>query len=82
MRRKLAWFVLSAGIMVTALFHARPAMATPPNDFTSTPLAQGQFGELALGDRCTCEPVRRCRHGRSCLKEGRDHDPGTQHEPH
>lgn len=36
MRRKLVWFVWSAAIMVTALFHARPAMATPPNGFTST----------------------------------------------
>ena len=41
-----------------------------------------EFGELALGDRCTCELVRRCRHCRSCMKEGRDHHPGTQHEPH
>jgi hypothetical protein len=46
MRRKLAWFVLSAGMMVTALFHARPAMATPPDKFTSTTLAQGQFGDI------------------------------------
>ncbi len=46
MRRKLAWFVLSAGMMVTALFHARPAMATPPNGFTSTTIAKGQFGEI------------------------------------
>src|SRR6266478_5651623 len=46
MRRKSMWFVLSAGIMVTALFHARPAMATPPNGFTSTTIAKGQFGEI------------------------------------
>ena len=46
MRRKLVWFALSAGIMVTALFHARPAMATPPNGFTSTTIAKGQFGEF------------------------------------
>jgi hypothetical protein len=46
MRRKLGWFVLSAGMMVTALFHARPAMATPPDRFTSSTLAQGQFGEI------------------------------------
>lgn len=43
MRRKSVWFVLSAAIMVTALFHARPAMATPPNGFTSTTIAQGPF---------------------------------------
>ncbi len=46
MRRKLVWFVLSAGMMVTALFHARPAMATPPDKFTSTTIAKGQFGEF------------------------------------
>ena len=46
MRRKLVWFVLSAGIMVTALFHARPAMATPPDKFTSTTLAQGRFAPI------------------------------------
>ena len=46
MRQKLVWFVLSAGIMVTALFHARPAMATPPNGFTSTTIAKGQFAEF------------------------------------
>ena len=46
MQRKLVWFVLSAGMMVTALFHARPAMATPPDKFTSTTIAKGQFGEF------------------------------------
>lgn len=46
MRRKLAWFVLSAGMMVTALFHARPAMATPPDGFTSTTIAQGRFASF------------------------------------
>jgi hypothetical protein len=38
--------LLSAGIMVTALFHARPAMATPPDKFTSTTLAQGRFAPI------------------------------------
>ena len=46
MRRKLVLFVLSAGMMVTALFHARPAMATDPAGFTSTTIAKGQFGEI------------------------------------
>jgi len=46
MRRKLVWFVLSAGMMVTALFQARPAMATPPDKFTSTTIAKGQFGDF------------------------------------
>jgi len=48
MQPKLLWFLLSAGIVVTALFHAIPAMATPPVGFTSTTLAQGPFGELDL----------------------------------
>ena len=43
MRQISVWFVLSAAIMVTALFHAGPAMATPPNGFTSTTIAKGQF---------------------------------------
>jgi hypothetical protein len=43
MQRKLVWFVLSAAIMVTALFHARPAMATPPQGFASITIAQGPF---------------------------------------
>jgi hypothetical protein len=33
-------------MMVTALFHARPAMATPPDKFTSTTIAKGQFAEF------------------------------------
>src|SRR5438552_3062445 len=49
MRRKLTWVVLlSAAIMVTALFHASPAWATPANEFTSTPLAQGQFDQFNI----------------------------------
>jgi hypothetical protein len=43
MQRKLMWFVLSAGIMATALFHSGTAMATPASGFTSTTLAKGQF---------------------------------------
>jgi quercetin dioxygenase-like cupin family protein len=46
MRRKLVWFVLSAGLMVTALFHATPAMATDPVGFTSTTIAKGPFSEF------------------------------------
>ena len=47
MRRKLTCAVLlSAGIMATALFLARPVMATPPDGFTSTTIAQGQFAEI------------------------------------
>src|SRR5437899_1949650 len=49
MRRKLTWVVLlSAAIMVTALFHASPAWATPANGFASTPLAQGQFDQFNI----------------------------------
>jgi len=46
MRRKLMLF--SAAIMLTALFHASPAWATPANGFTSTPLAQGQFDQFNI----------------------------------
>jgi hypothetical protein len=46
MRRRLVWFGLSAGLMVTALFYARPAMATDPVGFTSTTIAKGQFDEI------------------------------------
>jgi hypothetical protein len=47
MRRKLSCLgLLAAAMMVTALFHATPAMATPPSGFTSTTLAQGQFTEI------------------------------------
>ena len=46
MRRNLVWFVLSAGMMVTALFHATPAMATDPVGFTSTTIAKGRFAPI------------------------------------
>jgi hypothetical protein len=46
MRRKLVWFGLSAGMMVTALFQATPAMATDPVGFSSTTIAKGQFGDI------------------------------------
>ena len=46
MRRNLVWFVLSAGMMVTALFHATPAMATDPIGFTSTTIAKGRFAPI------------------------------------
>jgi len=46
MRQKSLWFVLSAGIIITAFFHPKPAMATPPAGFTSTTIAQGQFAEI------------------------------------
>ena len=46
MQQKLLWFALSAGIMVTALFHATPAMATEPVGFTSTTIAKGQFSDI------------------------------------
>ena len=48
MRRKLVWFGLSAGMMVTALFYARPAMATDAVGFTSTTIAKGQFDEFSV----------------------------------
>jgi quercetin dioxygenase-like cupin family protein len=44
--RKLTLFILGAAIVVTALFCAKPAMATPPDGFTGTTIAQGRFGEI------------------------------------
>ena len=46
MKRKSMWFALSAGIMVTALFHATPATATDPVKFSSATIAKGQFGDI------------------------------------
>jgi quercetin dioxygenase-like cupin family protein len=46
MRRKLVLFGLSAGMMVTALFHATPAMATDPVGFYTTTIAKGRFAEI------------------------------------
>jgi quercetin dioxygenase-like cupin family protein len=46
MRTKLMWVLFSAAIVVTGLYHAKPALATPSQGFTSTTLAQGQFGEI------------------------------------
>jgi hypothetical protein len=46
MQRKSMLFTLSAGMMVTALFYARPAMATDPVGFTSSTIAKGQFAEI------------------------------------
>ena len=47
MRRRLAWWVLlSAAIIVTALYHAGKALATSANGFTGTTLAKGRFGEI------------------------------------
>ena len=46
MQRKLVRFALSAVMIVTALFHATPAMATDPVGFTSTTIAKGQFGDI------------------------------------
>ena len=62
MRQKSLWFVLSAGIIITALFHARPAMATDPVGFTSTTIAKGQFGEInALNEFRQANPPHRWR---------------------
>ena len=46
MQRKLVRFALSAVMIVTALFHAIPAVATDPVGFTSTTIAKGQFGDI------------------------------------
>jgi hypothetical protein len=46
MRTKLMLVLFSAAITVTGLYYAKPALATPGQGFTSTVLAQGQFGEI------------------------------------
>ncbi len=46
MQRKLVRFALSAVMIVTAISHATPAMATDPVGFTSTTIAKGQFGDI------------------------------------
>src|SRR5262252_9879728 len=45
MLRKLALSMLSA-VVISAVFHAHPAMATDPSGFTSTTVAKGQFDEF------------------------------------
>ena len=47
MRRRLTWLVLvSATIVVTALYHAGKVLGTPPDGFTGTTLAVGRFDEI------------------------------------
>jgi hypothetical protein len=50
MQRKLVWSVLSAVMLVTAVFHARPALATPSNGFTSTTLAKGSLDAVDVAN--------------------------------
>ena len=52
MRRRLTWLILfSAAITVTVLYPAKKAHATPAQGFTSTTLAQGQFGDIDVFNR-------------------------------
>jgi hypothetical protein len=45
--RRLTWLVLlSAAIVVTALYHASTVLATPGEGFVSTTLAVGRFGKI------------------------------------
>src|SRR5512143_3280857 len=54
MRRKLLRrSVWSAAIVFAALFQATPALATDPSGFTSTPLAQGRYGEIDVSNTYT-----------------------------
>jgi quercetin dioxygenase-like cupin family protein len=46
MRTKLMWLLLSTSIAAIALYQAEPARATPGQGFSSTTIAQGQFGEI------------------------------------
>jgi hypothetical protein len=50
MQRKLVWSVLSAVMLVTTVFHARPALATPSNGFTSTTLAKGSLDAVDVAN--------------------------------
>lgn len=51
MRRRLTWLVLlSAAIVVTALYHARTVLATPGEGFVSTTLSQGRFGPIDVSN--------------------------------
>lgn len=47
MRRRLTWLVLlSATIVITALYHAKRVHATPPEGFVGTTIAVGRLGEI------------------------------------
>jgi hypothetical protein len=51
MRRRLLWVVLfTAVIAITALYHARRAKATSSEDFVSTTLALGRFGDIDVAN--------------------------------
>ncbi len=51
MRRRLTWLVLlSAAIVVTALYHARTVLATPGEGFVSTTLSQSRFGPIDVSN--------------------------------
>ena len=88
MRRRLRWLVLlSAALVVTVLFNARPAMATPPDKFTSSTLALGRFGEINALNQFI-PPANQgniwlSRQKTKGLSDGYvlSNDPGAQHEP-
>lgn len=53
MRRRLTWLVLlSAAIVVTALYQVKKVWATPAQGFVGTTLAQGRFGEIEVFNHC------------------------------
>jgi hypothetical protein len=52
MRRRMKWMVLlSAAIVVTALYLAGNVLGTPANGFVGTTLAKGRFGEMDVFNR-------------------------------
>ena len=63
--KKLTWAVLlGAAIVITALYHARNALATAAGGFTGTTLALGRFvGEqpAAAAQRSACDKNRTAR---------------------
>ena len=66
MRRRLTWLVLlSAAIVVTALYHARNVLGTPANGFTGTTLAVGRFGEINVFNHLVPPNTREEEHKRN-----------------
>jgi quercetin dioxygenase-like cupin family protein len=50
MRRRIMFALLSAAILVTALYHAGTAYATASQGFTGTTVSQGRFGSFDVSN--------------------------------
>jgi quercetin dioxygenase-like cupin family protein len=54
MRTKMIWLIVfSTGIVVTVLYHAKKAQATPAANFTSTTLSFGHVGAIDVSNAFT-----------------------------